>query len=183
VAAAFAAGLLSYCKVRAITRVEDANLRLLDAESARAPGGSRDPSTVARRRADALMALVRAGADGAGTAGSDRYMLHLIADVDALTGRFGGRAELADVRDNGRCRFAGCHRRTADIHHIRHFEDGGPTAVDNGATLCPRHHTAVHERGFRSTGDPNSALTFHRPDGTVLGSTRAGPFFWNAAVR
>jgi hypothetical protein len=157
-------------------------------------------------------------------------MLHLIADVDALTGRFGGRAELADgspvsvetlrrlscdcgvvrhlcgrsqpldigtrtsvwttaqrrailVRDNGRCRFAGCHRRTADIHHIRHFEDGGPTAVDNGATLCPRHHTAVHERGFRSTGDPNSALTFHRPDGTVLGSTRAGPFFWNAAVR
>jgi hypothetical protein len=56
---------------------------------------------------------------------------------------------------------------------VHHFEDGGRTAVDNGALLCPRHHTAVHEGGFRVSGDPNGTLTIHRPDGTVLGSTPA----------
>lgn len=77
------------------------------------------------------------------------------------------------LRDGGRCRFVGCERRTCDVHHVHHFEDGGRTAVDNGALLCPRHHTAVHEGGFRVSGDPNGTLTIHRPDGTVLGSTPA----------
>jgi hypothetical protein len=57
---------------------------------------------------------------------------------------------------------------------VRHYDDGGPTAVANGALLYPRHHTAVHEGRFRITGDPNGTLTFHRPDGTVLGTSEAG---------
>ncbi len=72
------------------------------------------------------------------------------------------------VRDNGRCRFVACERRTCDVHHVVHYEHGGRTAVDNGILLCPRHHTAVHERGFRITGEPNGTLTFHRPDGTIV---------------
>lgn len=79
------------------------------------------------------------------------------------------------VRDRARCRFVACPRRTCDLHHVRHFADGGPTAVDNGILICPRHHTAVHEGGFRITGKPNGTLTFHRPDGTILGTSNAGP--------
>jgi hypothetical protein len=41
------------------------------------------------------------------------------------------------LRDPGRCRFVACERRTCDVHHVRHFADGGPTAVDNGILVCP----------------------------------------------
>ncbi|MCY1158340.1 MAG: endonuclease, partial [Citricoccus sp.] len=31
-----------------------------------------------------------------------------------------------------------------EAHHIEHWENGGPTAVDNGVLLCSHHHHAVH---------------------------------------
>jgi hypothetical protein len=183
-------------------------LRLIDGAAC----GSHEPESVAQQRADAFMGLLRS--DRAG--GSNRYTLHLVADVDVINGRFGSRAELLDgspistetlrrlscdcgvvrhlfrgrsqpldigtrtsvwttaqrrsiaVRDGGRCRFAGCERRTCDVHHVRHHENRGPTSVANGILLCPRHHTAVHEGGFRITGEANSILTFLRPDGRPL---------------
>ena len=74
-----------------------------------------------------------------------------------------------------RCRFVACERRTCDLHHVRHYADGGPTAMANGILLCPRHHTLVHEGGVRITGEPDGTLTFHRTDGAILGiSTRGG---------
>jgi len=75
------------------------------------------------------------------------------------------------MRDHGNCRFVGCWRRTCDVHHLVHYDDGGPTAVDNGLLLCPKHHTCVHEGGFTITGDPNAVLTFHYPEGALLGTT------------
>jgi hypothetical protein len=78
------------------------------------------------------------------------------------------------LRDHGHCRFIGCWRRTCDVHHLVHYEDGGPTAVNNGCLLCPQHHTCVHELGFVITGDPNETLNFYRPDGELLGATSAG---------
>jgi len=178
-------------------------------------GGSAEP---AKRRADALMHLLREGVPA-----GDRYTVNLVADVDAVADRFGLRAELVDgsplsretllrlscdcgvvrhlfrgrsqpldvgartsvwttaqrrsisLRDRGRCRFVACERRTCDVHHVEHFEDGGPTAVHNGILLCPRHHMAVHEGGFGITGEANATLTFQRPDGSILGTSRAGP--------
>ena len=46
---------------------------------------------------------------------------------------------------------------------------GGPTSCENGALLCERHHTAVHEGGFTVARDPGTA-TWHtyRPDGTEI---------------
>ncbi len=70
-------------------------LRLLEGGKA-GDGGSREPQPTAQRRADALVELVRAGQSAAPTQGSDRYTLHLVADVDALADRFGTRAELLD---------------------------------------------------------------------------------------
>jgi hypothetical protein len=44
------------------------------------------------------------------------------------------------------CTFPGCTvpGTWADAHHLRHWADGGPTDLANGALLCGRHHTIVH---------------------------------------
>ncbi len=74
------------------------------------------------------------------------------------------------VRDGGHCRFVGCQYAYWDIHHIRAWQDDGPTDIDNGCCQCPRHHRMLHH-GYRLEGDPNSQLRFYRPDGTYLGAT------------
>ena len=79
------------------------------------------------------------------------------------------------LRDHGRCRFVACHRRTCDVHHVRHYADGGRTDVGNAILLCPRHHKAVHEGGFRITGEPNGTITVQRPDGSILGTSGNQP--------
>jgi hypothetical protein len=70
------------------------------------------------------------------------------------------RALLA--RDRG-CAFPGCDRdgRWADVHHIRHWSHGGPTAMENLVLLCSYHHGEIH-----------------RPDGwTVFMATDGIPSF------
>jgi hypothetical protein len=72
------------------------------------------------------------------------------------------------LRDHGKCRWPNCWRRTCDIHHVHWYEEGGVTAVYNGCLLCPHHHTYVHEKGFKITGEPNATLKFWRPDGAFI---------------
>jgi hypothetical protein len=75
-----------------------------------------------------------------------------------------------EVRDV-HCVFAGCRAPAAwcDVHHVIHWAFGGVTSCDNGALLCERHHTAVHEGRFSIARDPGTAVwhTF-RPDGTEI---------------
>jgi hypothetical protein len=75
------------------------------------------------------------------------------------------------VRDGGRCRFPGCTHRHVDIHHLSFWEHGGLTDIENGISLCPRHHTLLHQ-GFTASGDANHIVTFRRPGGAALGTTR-----------
>jgi Domain of unknown function (DUF222)/HNH endonuclease len=70
-------------------------------------------------------------------------------------------------RDRG-CRFPGCGVRFGQGHHIRHWAHGGPTTLSNLATVCNRHHRAVHEEGFQVDRGPDGELRFHRPDGRLL---------------
>jgi len=68
-------------------------------------------------------------------------------------------------RDRG-CRFPGCERtRWVHAHHLVHWASGGPTDLDNLATLCGYHHRLVHEAGWKIEGSPNGELIFIRPDG------------------
>jgi hypothetical protein len=66
------------------------------------------------------------------------------------------------------CRFPGCHVRFGQGHHIRHWAQGGPTALSNLALLCRRHHRAVHEEGYRVDRQADGELRFRRPDGQIL---------------
>ncbi|MGH3347891.1 MAG: DUF222 domain-containing protein [Nocardioides sp.] len=49
------------------------------------------------------------------------------------------------VRDQ-HCAFPGCTRPPVmcHAHHIRHWADGGPTALDNLVLLCGHHHRTIH---------------------------------------
>ncbi len=52
------------------------------------------------------------------------------------------------ARDGG-CRFPGCaSHRFCDGHHIKHWQNGGETSLDNLVLLCRHHHRLVHEGGF-----------------------------------
>lgn len=76
-----------------------------------------------------------------------------ILDANAAAEQFSltQRRSLA-ARDRG-CVFPGCqtHPRHCDIHHLRHREHGGPTTLDNAATLCRFHHRLVHDHGWALT--------------------------------
>ena len=76
------------------------------------------------------------------------------------------------VRDRG-CRFPGCDRPQGwcDAHHVRHWAQGGDTALSNLLLLCRRHHRLVHD-GF-GLEMANGRPTFFRPDGSALGGGSA----------
>jgi hypothetical protein len=63
------------------------------------------------------------------------------------------------ARDRG-CVFPGCSRPSewCAAHHVRHWSDGGVTALGNLALLCGHHHRTVHHDGwtirFSADGHP-----------------------------
>ena len=77
------------------------------------------------------------------------------------------------LRDGG-CRFPGCDRQGwVDAHHIRHWLDHGPTDAENLVCLCRAHHRLMHEGLWTISGNANGNLTFHRPDGSMVGDVPA----------
>ncbi len=81
------------------------------------------------------------------------------------------------LRDQG-CRVIGCTAtHHLEVHHIVHWEDGGPTDTWNLVALCPHHHR-VHHRGklgISGNADDPNGLTFSCADGSVLATTGAKP--------
>ena len=69
--------------------------------------------------------------------------------------------QLIEERDRG-CRVPGCTATRVQIHHLRHWEDGGRTDPVNLVSLCHRHHRLHHRGGLQIDGDPE------RPDGLVF---------------
>jgi hypothetical protein len=75
---------------------------------------------------------------------------------------------LLTARDKG-CRFPGCsNARYIDMHHIKHWANGGETKPSNLLSLCRFHHRAVHEGGFDVRILDDGALRFIRPNGKVI---------------
>jgi len=78
------------------------------------------------------------------------------------------------LRDHG-CRFPGCTNRQVDGHHVVPWARGGATALANLCSLCRRHHTYVHEYGFRLEPDGAGGFRFFRPDGREVTATAVTP--------
>jgi hypothetical protein len=57
------------------------------------------------------------------------------------------------------CAVPGCGAtRGLHAHHIRHWEDGGPTELDNLVLVCPYHHR-LHHRGVITITGPAPDIT------------------------
>lgn len=68
------------------------------------------------------------------------------------------------------CAVPGCGAtRGLHAHHIRHWEDGGPTELFNLVLLCPYHHRAHHRGEITITG-PADHLIVTDSDGQPLSS-------------
>jgi hypothetical protein len=67
------------------------------------------------------------------------------------------------------CRFPGCGNRIyMEGHHLKHWADGGETALKNIVSLCSFHHRFVHEYGYRVALDANEDPTFFDPRGRIV---------------
>ena len=66
------------------------------------------------------------------------------------------------------CAVPGCGAtRGLHAHHIRHWEDGGPTELDNLVLVCPYHHR-LHHRGVITITGPAHHLTVTDSAGRAL---------------
>ena len=66
------------------------------------------------------------------------------------------------------CAVPGCGAtRGLHAHHLRHWEDGGPTELANLVLACPYHHRAHHRGAITITG-PADALTVTDDTGRLL---------------
>jgi hypothetical protein len=86
------------------------------------------------------------------------------------------------LRDQG-CRWPGCDRPVAwcDGHHLKPWQHGGPTSLDNLVLCCRRHHHRLHETGWQAKLLPDATLEVTHPDGTTHTSQPPGPLaqeFW-----
>jgi uncharacterized protein DUF222/HNH endonuclease len=73
------------------------------------------------------------------------------------------------------CAFPGCTQtRHLDVHHIRHWADGGRTDADNLVQLCRHHHRLLHEGGFSMRRSRTGAV-FFAPDGRPLPASPRPP--------
>ena len=124
-------------------------------------GGDRPRVTVLVNYDDLIRGVAGATLLGSNTRISPSEARRLACDADILPAVMGSDSQLLDLgrttrlfagdlrqaivlRDRG-CVFPGCHRepRDCDAHHIKPWEDGGPTSFDNGALVCPTHHRLV----------------------------------------
>ena len=68
---------------------------------------------------------------------------------------------------DGCCVFPGCdaHLGWLDAHHVRHWDDDGPTDLDNLVMVCRRHHRVAHRRGWSLVLDEEGWTRWTAPDG------------------
>jgi hypothetical protein len=165
------------------TRRADALLELIGRAVAAPLGVTRTPRTklVVTMSYEALTGQVR----GAGLADNDEVLppgvvRRLACEAGIIPMVLGGPSQVLDLgfteryftpaqrlalaRRDGGCSYPGCTvpPQWCDAHHVEPWSLDGPTDLGNGALLCGRHHTRVHELGLTATITPWE-VTWHRP--------------------
>ncbi|MCX6480318.1 MAG: HNH endonuclease signature motif containing protein [Mycobacterium sp.] len=157
---------------RPMPNTADAFMRLVesgwDAEAARRPHGQRATVVVhvdVEKRAGALHL-------GPLLTDADRQYLTCDATCEVWFERDGqvigtGRATRTVNRRLRRalehrhrtCAVPGCGAtRALHAHHIRHWEDGGPTELNNLVLVCPYHHRLHHRGAITITGPADDLI-------------------------
>ncbi len=67
------------------------------------------------------------------------------------------------VMVGARFRDVGHRRGWCDAHHIVHWNDGGPTGLDNLILLCGHHHRTMHHTEWRVEIGPDRRSVFYPP--------------------
>jgi Domain of unknown function (DUF222)/HNH endonuclease len=74
------------------------------------------------------------------------------------------------------CVVPGCGAtRGLHAHHLRHWEDGGPTDLDNLVLLCPYHHRLHHRGGITLTGPADRLEVTDNAGRTLTSQSLARP--------
>jgi hypothetical protein len=74
------------------------------------------------------------------------------------------------------CVVPGCGAtRGLHAHHIRHWEDGGPTELDNLVLICPYHHRAHHRGVITITGPAQHLVVTDQDDKPLKEGSLARP--------
>jgi hypothetical protein len=68
------------------------------------------------------------------------------------------------LQQGGVCAVDGCDRPTSwcDAHHLQSWTRHGPTDLDNGVLICPRHHTLAHDPRFTLVRVDPGRVRLHR---------------------
>jgi hypothetical protein len=69
-----------------------------------------------------------------------------------------------------RCRFPGCRvpAERCELDHVVPFSAGGATDVDNGLTVCKRHHRVKHQPDWKTRRFTDHRVEWTTPTGHVL---------------
>ncbi len=74
------------------------------------------------------------------------------------------------------CVVPGCAAtRGLHAHHIRHWEDGGPTELSNLVLVCPYHHRSHHRGTITITGDADQLRVTDSDGHPLTGGSLARP--------
>jgi hypothetical protein len=98
------------------------------------------------------------------------------------TARLASRAQRRALRAiYATCGVHGCNVKFdhCQPHHVRPWENGGPTNLANLLPLCSRHHHLVHEGGWKLSITTDRTVTITYPDGTI--QTTGPPLLRQAA--
>ena len=106
------------------------------------------------------------------TSGPDGQILHAGRRTRRIRGRL---LRAVNARDRGRCRAPGCTDAATQIHHVRHWANGGPTCLPNLISLCDAHHWAVHEGGFTLVPRRPGQWVMLSPAGVTIDDTAPKP--------
>lgn len=163
----------------AATRRADALLELIGRAVAAPLGVTRTPRTklVVTMSLEALLDRLR----GAGLADNDEVLSaatvrRLACEAEVIPMVLGGPSQSLDIgredryftpaqrlalaqRDHG-CSYPGCSvpPQWCEAHHVVHWLHGGTTDLSNGALLCGRHHTIVHQLGVTAIVTPSNVI-------------------------
>ncbi|WP_406074306.1 DUF222 domain-containing protein [Micromonospora sp. NBC_01638] len=143
-------------------------------------GGDR-PQLVVTVSLDDLVSGARAGTLETGAPLTPGAIRRLACDAGVLPAVLGGNSQVLDVgrqrrlftgplrralvlRDGG-CAFPGCDRpsRWCDGHHVRHWAEGGATALGNAVLLCGYHHRLIHRGDWMVRIAPDGRPDFLPP--------------------